>query len=572
MIRNRVLSFFEKYRESERLMRDSLVLLHVDPQFWDWDMVLIVFRNKSLSAKIEENQLKFIKNLMNYFKPSSNLFSHMELGLSRVIPPNVAAGIELIDYLLEHIDELEYMRILTDFCTDISTQLLAIYKKKAHDCLFSPNHMNNTMCQQYFLYIGRMCRSKTGINILKNTDILKHLLHLVGNTNHTIYVKLIVSGLDYTLTATIPYPRQILERALTSSPSYSSRLYATQFLQVLLRARLPTFEEWGIPLLLKQLKDKDRAIVLASLEILEEACHENIYLLELAHVWPELDKYHELGKYIMMRFYSIPRGMNHTSANVKGEIEQWVNVYNKKYVLFVESETNASLTLHTKNEEGFYNTRHAAFNQRQVITTTNLPCHLYGALVQTQRGISFLKENGNVAQLMDTLTSSKCNNEDECLQLKSALWALGHVSTNTDGVLFLNDPVSRVFEKIIRLSTYCEVYSVRATAFNVVCLISSTVAGANALFDHGWLTVRHDRNNSFPILEPEDWYLKNPTAFRYDMEVPAYNYGTIDENVTNTSLNPSFFVEESSDPSRDDSVSFDFSFIALSNFMNFLLF
>jgi hypothetical protein len=56
----------------------------------------------------------------------------MELGMGRIIPPNVHAGIMLIDYLLDQIDELEYMRILTDYFSDISSNLQAIYKKKAH--------------------------------------------------------------------------------------------------------------------------------------------------------------------------------------------------------------------------------------------------------------------------------------------------------------------------------------------------------------------------------------------------------------------------------------------------------
>lgn len=414
------------------------------------------------------------------------------------------------------------------------------------------------MCQQYFLFIGRVCRSLPGVTILKNTDILKHLMYLVANTNHITYVKLIVSGLDYSLSSSVHYPRLILEKALTTSPNFESRLYSTQFLLVLLRARLPTVEEWGIPLLMKQLQDPDRRVVLATLDILEEACHENVYLLELAHVWPDLNKHHELGKYIMMRFYSIPRGMNHPSANVKSELDLWVSVFNKKYVLFVESETHSSLTLHTKNDEGYYSNRNS-LHQRQVISSTNLPCHLYGALVQTQRGLSYLQKHGNVNQLLDVLSAAKCGNEEQSLTLKSAMWALGHVATNTDGVEFLNHPVSRFFDKIINLSKFCEVYSIRATAFNVLCLISSSVGGANALFKLDWISVRHDRNNEFPILEPEDWYMKHPSPVRYNHDVPAYNYGAIDENVMSmtTSLNPSFYVEESSDPSRDEIVSFE---------------
>jgi rapamycin-insensitive companion of mTOR len=325
-----------------------------------------------------------------------------------------------------------------------------------------------------------------------------------------------------------------------------------------LRARLKNFEEWGIKLLLNQLKDKDRAIMLAALEIIEEACHENIYLYEVSHEWCELDKYHEMGKYTMMRFYSTPRGLNHPNANIKNEIELWVNVYNKKYVLFVESEVHSSMTLHTKNEDGYYMSRNSLHQQRQAQKTTNLPCHLYGALVQTQRGISYLQKHGNVAQLIDILTVAKCANEEECLHIKSALYALGHVATNNDGIEFLNNSVSRVFEKIIRLAKFSEIYSIRSTAFNVICLIGSTVSGANLLFKLDWLSVRHDRNNEFPILEPEDWHLKNPSPARYNPDMPAYNYGAMDDllNLSGTALNPSFFVEESDSIKEDDEVAF----------------
>lgn len=69
---------------------------------------------------------------------------------------------------------MESIRLLTDYFSDIDAQLLAICTaKSAHDCLFSPQHMTSTMCQLYFLYIGRMCRSKIGLNILMNTHILK---------------------------------------------------------------------------------------------------------------------------------------------------------------------------------------------------------------------------------------------------------------------------------------------------------------------------------------------------------------------------------------------------------------
>lgn len=68
----------------------------------------------------------------------------------------------------------------------------------------------------------------------------------------------------------------MLEQALTLSGVVSARLYATQFMLVLLRARLPNFEVWGIPLLIKQTMDKKKSVVIAAMEILDEACNEKV--------------------------------------------------------------------------------------------------------------------------------------------------------------------------------------------------------------------------------------------------------------------------------------------------------
>lgn len=91
------------------------------------------------------------------------------------------------------------------------------------------------------------------------------------------YVKLIVSSLDYTLDSVT---RKVLENALTSAKTRSGRLYSTQFLIVLLRSRIPNFEVWGIPLIIQQTKDPDRSVVLAAMDVLEEACHEKVCLQE----------------------------------------------------------------------------------------------------------------------------------------------------------------------------------------------------------------------------------------------------------------------------------------------------
>lgn len=99
------------------------------------------------------------------------------------------------------------------------------------------------------------------------------LIQIVTTTIHVCYIKLVVSGLDYSCDDT---PRQVLEKALTTSERSAGRLYATQFMLVLLRAKIPNFEVWGLPLLIRQTKDKDRTVALSAMEILDEACYERV--------------------------------------------------------------------------------------------------------------------------------------------------------------------------------------------------------------------------------------------------------------------------------------------------------
>lgn len=185
----------------------------------------------------------------------------------------------------------------------------------------------------------------------------------------------------------------------------------------------------------------------------------------------------------MTRFYSIPRGLNHTKARIQHEIEYWNNGHNKRYVLLVEADSHANLTLHTKNEDGTYSRRSCA--SRTTIYPPNVPPHLFGQLVQTTQGLENLVKHGNLQRLNDILSQAKCRDDSDCVLLKSALWAFGHISTSAEGVELLNDSVTRVYEKIIYLAKHCEVYSVRGTALHVLGLIGSTNAGANILYKFG---------------------------------------------------------------------------------------
>lgn len=230
--------------------------------------------------------------------------------------------------------------------------------------------------------------------------------------------------------------------------------------------------------------------------------------------------------------------MNHSKISI---------LYLCRYVLLVEADIHSSLTLHTKNEDGTYSRR--SCSTRPTIIPANVLPHLYGQLVQTSAGMGILQKHGNIPKLIEILSQGTCTDELESLTMKSALWALGHVSTSTEGVEYLNDPMSRVYEKIIFLAKHCEVYSVRATALNVLGLIGSTSAGANILFKLDWMCVRHDRNTIWPVCEPEDWLSKHLTPMRHQIgDMPPYNYRGIEENVVDFgTTETSFYFDEANE-------------------------
>lgn len=160
---------------------------------------------------------------------------------------------------------------------------------------------------------------------------------LATTTNHACYVKLIISSLDYKIVSIEenkePKSHKILSAVLTC-PNESSRLYATQFLLVLLRAGLPHFCNWGIKLLARQLQDKSRTIYLSALSTLHEACEIPACLENLVKLNPDLLHLGEKGIFLLIRFLSVPIGFTLLDKNdfLINEIVRWDKGLNFRYV------------------------------------------------------------------------------------------------------------------------------------------------------------------------------------------------------------------------------------------------
>lgn len=224
------------------------------------------------------------------------------------------------------------------------------------------------------------------------------LEQLATTTNHDCYVKLIISSLDYSVAGPA---RQLLNAVLVCSIE-SSRLYATQFLLVLLRAGILNFSRWGMELLVKQLNDKSRAVYLSALSTLHEACEVPECLEMLIQINPILEPLQEKNMLLLVRLLSTDNGLNKLNTNdfVMNLILKWNTYYNFRYVRMIENEISDALTLHQRNENGKYDKRASSTRSSNKKDVFLMP-HLYGQLNQHSEGFKMLMTHGTTDAMIN---------------------------------------------------------------------------------------------------------------------------------------------------------------------------
>lgn len=378
------------------LLKDAQVLSSKDALAWNWPVVRSILRSREDTSRIlhDSDHRLFMKRLVRYFKPCSNGYSRVELATNANLAREATlAGCDLLNCLLE-IPEPESTKLLFELIADVDEQISSIRTaQSAHECLFSPRHMSTTCCQKYFLFLGQLSHSAKGTRILKEFQLLGKLQDLALATNHDCYVKLIISSLDYSRDGP---NRKVLTKIITEATLDSTRLYATQFLRLILRARMADAYRWAITLLSERLSDINKTIALTALEALHEACEEPEYLEALlqqggqSRDWDKwLEELGDKGYLLKIRLYSLHQGFTTLSSPAE-ELEKWISPggFAERYVGLIEGEIHDSLTRRQRNETGSYHRR-----------TSNVPMtphnifilpHLIGQLAQHDLGMQLL--------------------------------------------------------------------------------------------------------------------------------------------------------------------------------------
>ncbi|XP_029157454.1 rapamycin-insensitive companion of mTOR [Nylanderia fulva] len=378
------------------LLKDAQVLSSKDALAWNWPIVRAILRSREDATRIlhDSDQRLFMKRLVRYFKPSWNGYSRVELGTNATLAREATlAGCDLLNCLLE-LHEPEGARLLNELIGDVAEQIAHISTaESAHDCLFSPRQMSTTCCQKYFLFLGQLSYSAKGTVVLKSFNLLEKLQDLALATNHDCYVKLIVSSLDYSRDGP---NRKLLSKIISEASSWSTRLYATQFLRLILRARMTDAVRWAMSLLVDRLSDNSPAVALAALETLHEACNETEYLEVLlqqggpSRDWDKwLQHLGDKGYLLKIRLYSLQQGFASLAAPSE-ELEKWIGPggFAERYVGLVEGEIHDALTRRQRDETGSYQRR--TTNVPMVPHDIFIPPHLIGQLAQHDLGMQLL--------------------------------------------------------------------------------------------------------------------------------------------------------------------------------------
>jgi len=496
-------------------VKESQVVPLRDPQAWRWDLIAAVLKWPSEAMrKLEDSNCRlFIKKITDYYKPSSNMFSRLELDSERTkFYARIACY--LLDFLVSASclpTDIEGNARLDDLLEDVLESVDEVVNAASpHDCVLSPTRLTNTASQQYFMFIGRLSRTDAGRNALDRHQALSRLKELMA-ARTDLYLKLVISCLDY---RTSDWgSRLLLTKALQSSME-AGRLYSTRWLGVLARARAPSFAMYGVEMLVEQLKDKSMQVACTALNILDEVCDDKMFLESLvaaksALINPAgtaaLDNLGDRGKLLLTRFLGSASGfklMSRTSW-LTSELTRWADGFSRQYVLLVEAMLCDGFSLHQRGEDG-----HGTYGRRtgdpHAIRDVYLPPHIYGQLAQTESGLELvLQEPGFGAMVthlrdIDAGGEQFLGDEEEWLEAKAAIWGLAHVASSPVASSLLEQEQG-VISSIINIAETCPVLTIRATAYFALGLVATTRPGAMALGEKGWACVRHGRGEPWPI-------------------------------------------------------------------------
>eukprot|EP00301_Raphidiophrys_heterophryoidea_P007473 c12890_g1_i2.p1 GENE.c12890_g1_i2~~c12890_g1_i2.p1 ORF type:complete len:1205 (-),score=269.36 c12890_g1_i2:483-4097(-) len=485
------------------LLIKSAVSLTKDTDRWQWDVILDLLEGALLNpARTREAMgTKFFKRLLSFMRPSKKLFCVKPWNPDRMF--YVRALCRVVEVLTQSEDGIvliknsdvfqqvnKHMMVAVDMSpsdnsgsitsrlsfSETDSRMPSPRRQNAKDwCMFDVDSVSTTMAREYFTIIGFLTKSKRGLDFMKSITMFK-TLNKVSESDRDDLNRLLITSLDYN---TDDQCRIFLSKLMTSG-SKPLRLHCTRHLRVMLRAGIPGFDKWGIEHLTTQLYDQDEEVALAALDVLAEACIEINNLNTFVRMRPSLKHLGAKGRDMMLRIMRTSVGIRFLEDMqwIHDEMERWHRQANVEYVTSVEMKLiyvlNSGYSRQT--QDTLHDNRSEAELGEVVV-----PPHFYGELVHTSVGLEILKASGHLQDFIRALDGSSTP-----LQVRAALWALGHISSSVPGLELAKQ--YDVVNIIVSLAHKAECLSIRGTCCYVLGLVASTDEGRELLASLSWLS------------------------------------------------------------------------------------
>ena len=436
---------------------DTGVLLTKNFTKWRWEAVEDIIRGPFLNPKRLEEAMKsskFLKRIIGFYLPFKNRFADI-----RNTKPNqkyVRIGCLLLTVLMVNPEGVKYLtdiKLMKQLSTALR-ELDPMENNTSSGLFFSKQRMEETLTCGYFAMLGVLSCEVEGLALLERYRIFSSLYKIADLRSRDDIMTELIKSMDYSRNG---HARVILSKAMATGHR-DVRLAATEHLgRLIVRASATNnIEKWAIGLLLTQLYDPSIDISQKAVEVCTTVCDSKLNLEYLVTLRPSLDHLVDIGKPLLFRFMASSVGLGYLQSldYISSEIDDWFHGKNEDYVLQVESLL-AQLAWSSKHsKDHFVNTNR--FNG-------TILSHFYGELVRTEEGCVLLSERGHFDEF--TRVIIQYGNDDipyeaNTLQLKSFLWAVGHIGASETGFEFFQD--NSLLEAIVNIADTARIVSVRA--------------------------------------------------------------------------------------------------------------
>ncbi|KAJ9048791.1 hypothetical protein DSO57_1031275 [Entomophthora muscae] len=515
----------------KNMLNDSQVLVDKNFKKWNWETIMELLQGPLLNVKRLEETIKstkFIKRLLNFYTPGNHQFA--EIRYSKLNHLFVQVGCELMNTLLANAEGVKYLAEC-DLLPQLEAALAEldpINGSLQNDHIFSKDRMQGTLTPYYFTLLGSLSKLKTGIRLLEKFHIFDLYYHVSELRSRDDLVRAIINSLDYRREG---HARVILSKVLTSAYKHI-RLFATNFLRVLLRKDIPGFSDWGIYLLITQLYDPALEVSEMAVSVLDEACMKQENLNTLIKLKPSMSHLEFAGDSLLLRYLSSTEGLEYLLDRdyVETQMDTWFNSRNLHYVTRVELSLLRALESAESPEVGnrgsyWFDEKHESIiedpEKLKKLDGFIFP-HFYGELTKTCKGCEILQEKGHLTEFSSYLRVYREESSDDSIifRLKANLWALGHIGASEIGITLLAK--ADIIEDIKWIAENSQVFSLKGSAVYVLGLIGRTELGDEVLHEAMWGSVFGGFDH-LGTSTPKCWTTVSEWQYKGSLYSPASN-------------------------------------------------